>query len=256
MRRHPEPAARARPPLGDAHLRRALLAPRRATRCSGATWPRGRPACRSPSTCPPRPATTRTTSWPPARWAGSACRWRTSATCGRSSTASTSAAANTSMTINAHGDVAARALRHRRRRSRARELARCAGTTQNDIIKEYLSRGHVHLPAGAVAAADHRRHRVDGARTCPQWNPVNICSYHLQEAGATPVQEVGFALATAVAVLDAVRDSGQVPAERMGDVVAADLVLRQRRGALRRGDGEDARVRRALGRDHPRRGTA
>ena len=54
---------------------------------------------------------------------------------------------------------------------------------------------------------------------CPRWNPVNICSYHLQEAGATPVQEVGFALATAVAVLDAVRDAGQVPPERMGDVV-------------------------------------
>ena len=86
----------------------------------------------------------------------------------------------------------------------------------------------------------------------PKWNPVNICSYHLQEAGATPVQEVGFALATAVAVLDAVRDSGQVPPERMGDVVAADLLLRQRRGALRRGDGQDAGVRRAVGRDHPR----
>ena len=56
--------------------------------------------------------------------------------------------------------------------------------------------------------------------TLPQWNPVNICSYHLQEAGATPVQEVGFALATAVAVLDAVRDSGQVPPERFGEVVA------------------------------------
>ena len=55
---------------------------------------------------------------------------------------------------------------------------------------------------------------------CPKWNPVNICSYHLQEAGATPVQEVGFALATAVAVLDSVRDSGQVPPERMSDVVA------------------------------------
>src|SRR5258706_14398435 len=57
-------------------------------------------------------------------------------------------------------------------------------------------------------------------QNCPKWNPVNICSYHLQEAGATPVQEVGFALATAVAVLDAVRDGGQVPADRMADVVA------------------------------------
>src|SRR5207342_1817694 len=53
----------------------------------------------------------------------------------------------------------------------------------------------------------------------PSWNPVNICSYHLQEAGATPVQEVAFAMATAIAVLDAVRDGGQVPPERFGDVV-------------------------------------
>ena len=53
----------------------------------------------------------------------------------------------------------------------------------------------------------------------PRWNPINICSYHLQEAGATPVQEISFALSTAVAVLDAVRDAGQVPPERFGDVV-------------------------------------
>ena len=54
----------------------------------------------------------------------------------------------------------------------------------------------------------------------PKWNPINICSYHLQEAGATPVQELAFALCTAIAVLDAVRDSGQVPPERFGEVVA------------------------------------
>ena len=56
--------------------------------------------------------------------------------------------------------------------------------------------------------------------TIPKWNPINICSYHLQEAGATPVQEIAYALATAVAVLDSVRDSGQVPAEEFGAVVA------------------------------------
>src|SRR5215203_5228782 len=56
--------------------------------------------------------------------------------------------------------------------------------------------------------------------TLPRWNPINVCSYHLQEAGATPVQEVAYALCTAIAVLDSVRDSGQVPAERFGDVVA------------------------------------
>jgi ethylmalonyl-CoA mutase len=54
----------------------------------------------------------------------------------------------------------------------------------------------------------------------PRWNPINICSYHLQEAGATPVQEIAFAMSTAVAVLDAVRDAGQVPEEQFGDVVA------------------------------------
>ncbi|MEU8213311.1 protein meaA [Micromonospora sp. NPDC049044] len=93
-----------------------------------------------------------------------------------------------------------------------------AGTTQNDIIKEYLSRGtYIFPPAASLRlTADVIAHTVT---TMPRWNPVNICSYHLQEAGATPVQEVGFALATAVAVLDAVRDSGQVPPERMGDVV-------------------------------------
>src|SRR5206468_8129924 len=53
----------------------------------------------------------------------------------------------------------------------------------------------------------------------PKWNPINICSYHLQEAGATPVQEVSFALCTAIAVLDSVRECGQLPAERFGDVV-------------------------------------
>ncbi|MFC4147003.1 protein meaA [Micromonospora mangrovi] len=124
---------------------------------------------------------------------------------------------NTSMTINApamwllalYGTVAA---------EQGAELARCAGTTQNDIIKEYLSRGtYIFPPAASLRlTADVVAYTL---REMPKWNPVNICSYHLQEAGATPVQEVGFALATAVAVLDAVRDSGQVPAERMGDVV-------------------------------------
>ncbi|MEV4480459.1 protein meaA [Micromonospora coxensis] len=125
---------------------------------------------------------------------------------------------NTSMTINApamwllglYGTVAA---------EQGAELSRCAGTTQNDIIKEYLSRGtYIFPPAASLRlTADVIAYTL---REMPRWNPVNICSYHLQEAGATPVQEVGFALSTAVAVLDAVRDSGQVPAERMGDVVA------------------------------------
>ena len=94
-----------------------------------------------------------------------------------------------------------------------------AGTTQNDIIKEYLSRGTYAFPPGPSLrlTTDTIAHTV---QHMPKWNPINICSYHLQEAGATPVQEIAFAMSTAIAVLDAVRDSGQVPAERFGDVVA------------------------------------
>ena len=99
------------------------------------------------------------------------------------------------------------------------DVAKLAGTTQNDIIKEYLSRGtHVFPPAPSLRlTVDTIAYTVS---RMPKWNPVNICSYHLQEAGATPVQEVAFAMATAIQVLDAVRDSGQVPQEKFGDVVA------------------------------------
>jgi (2R)-ethylmalonyl-CoA mutase len=84
-----------------------------------------------------------------------------------------------------------------------------AGTTQNDIIKEYLSRGtYVFPPEHSLRLTTdmiaYTLHQV------PQWNPINICSYHLQEAGATPVQELAYALSTAIAVLDSVRGSGQV----------------------------------------------
>jgi (2R)-ethylmalonyl-CoA mutase len=93
-----------------------------------------------------------------------------------------------------------------------------AGTTQNDIIKEYLSRGtYVFPPAPSLRLiTDMIAYTVNNV---PKWNPINICSYHLQEAGATPVQEIAYSLSTAIAVLDAVRDSGQVPEERFGEVV-------------------------------------
>ena len=86
---------------------------------------------------------------------------------------------------------------------------RLAGTTQNDIIKEYLSRGtYVFPPEHSLRlTSDMISYTV---RQIPKWNPINICSYHLQEAGATPTQELAYALCTAIAVLDAVRDSGQV----------------------------------------------
>jgi (2R)-ethylmalonyl-CoA mutase len=97
--------------------------------------------------------------------------------------------------------------------------SRLAGTTQNDIVKEYLSRGtYVFPPVPSLRLiTDMIIYTVSHV---PKWNPINICSYHLQEAGATPVQEVAFALCTAIAVLDSVRDSGQVPEERFGEVVS------------------------------------
>src|SRR3954470_10408556 len=93
-----------------------------------------------------------------------------------------------------------------------------AGTTQNDIIKEYLSRGtYVFPPEHSLRlTTDTITYAVNHI---PKWNPINICSYHLQEAGATPVQELAYALCTAIAVLDAVRDSGQVDPDDLGTVV-------------------------------------
>src|SRR5215211_5437293 len=91
------------------------------------------------------------------------------------------------------------------------------GTTQNDIIKEYLSRGTYAFPPGPSMRliADTVAYTVEHV---PKWNPVNICSYHLQEAGATPVQEIAYAMSTAIAVLDEVRP--RVGEERMGTVFA------------------------------------
>jgi (2R)-ethylmalonyl-CoA mutase len=133
---------------------------------------------------------------------------------------------NTSMTINApamyllalyltvadeHADAAGI--------DRADMRANLSGTTQNDIIKEYLSRGtYVFPPAPSLRLiTDMIAYTVANV---PKWNPINVCSYHLQEAGATPVQEMAFALCTAIAVLDAVRDSGQVEPDEFGEVVA------------------------------------
>jgi (2R)-ethylmalonyl-CoA mutase len=96
--------------------------------------------------------------------------------------------------------------------------AQLAGTTQNDIIKEYLSRGtYVYGPEHSLRLiGDMIAYTV---HQIPKWNPINICSYHLQEAGATPVQEIAYALCTAIAVLDQVKASGQVDEEDFGKVV-------------------------------------
>jgi (2R)-ethylmalonyl-CoA mutase len=125
---------------------------------------------------------------------------------------------NTSMTINAPAMwlLALYAITAEEQ-GVAQELL--AGTTQNDIIKEYLSRGtYIFPPAESMRLiSDMISWSVVNA---PKWNPINICSYHLQEAGATPVQELSFALSTAISVLDAVRDSGHVAPEDFPEVVA------------------------------------
>ncbi|MEU6844963.1 protein meaA [Streptomyces sp. NPDC046716] len=125
---------------------------------------------------------------------------------------------NTSMTINATA-MWLLALYQVVAEEQGVDIATLQGTTQNDIVKEYLSRGtHVFPPGPSLRlTTDMIAYTVSNI---PKWNPINICSYHLQEAGATPVQEIAYAMSTAIAVLDAVRDSGQVPAEKFGDVVA------------------------------------
>ncbi|MCU1621958.1 MAG: mutB [Frankiales bacterium] len=125
---------------------------------------------------------------------------------------------NTSMTINATA-MWLLALYEVAAEEQGATPADLAGTTQNDIIKEYLSRGTYVFPPGPSLRliTDMVAYTVT---SIPKWNPINICSYHLQEAGATPVQEIAFALSTAIAVLDSVKASGQVPAERFGEVCA------------------------------------
>src|SRR3954469_8580668 len=121
---------------------------------------------------------------------------------------------NTSMTINATAAWLL-ALYIVTAEENGVPVASLQGTTQNDIIKEYLSRGTYAFPPGPSLRliADMVAYTVEHV---PKWNPVNVCSYHLQEAGATPVQEIAYSMATAVAVLDAVRE--RVPEERMGAV--------------------------------------
>ena len=124
---------------------------------------------------------------------------------------------NTSMTINATaawllGLYVAHA------QDKGVDPALLAGTTQNDIVKEYLSRGTYIFPPGPSLrlTVDTIAYTV---RHAPKWNPINVCSYHLQEAGATPVQEIAYALATAIGVLDGVRASGKIDESELPAVV-------------------------------------
>ncbi len=125
---------------------------------------------------------------------------------------------NTSMTINATA-MWLLALYQVAAEEQGADIVKLTGTTQNDIIKEYLSRGTYVFPPGPSVRLTTDMITYTVAQM-PKWNPINVCSYHLQEAGATPVQEMAYALCTATTILDAVRDSGQVPPDRMGEVVA------------------------------------
>ncbi|MBB98580.1 MAG: protein meaA [Rhodobacteraceae bacterium] len=117
---------------------------------------------------------------------------------------------NTSMTINATAPWLL-ALYVAAADEQGADRALLTGTTQNDIVKEYLSRGtYVFPPAPSLRLT--RDVIAWTYEAMPKWNPMNVCSYHLQEAGATPVQELSFALATAVAILDEVKGSGAIPA--------------------------------------------
>jgi (2R)-ethylmalonyl-CoA mutase len=124
---------------------------------------------------------------------------------------------NTSMTINAPaGWLLALYIAAAERQGAAR--AELAGTTQNDIVKEYLSRGtHIFPPAASLKLTEDVI--AFTCREVPKWNPINVCSYHLQEAGATPEQELAYALANAIAVLDRLRDGGQVDADAFPQAV-------------------------------------
>ena len=118
---------------------------------------------------------------------------------------------NTSMTINATA-MWLLSLYIATAEENGVDQAELSGTTQNDILKEYLSRGTYAFPPGPSMRliADMVSYTVNNV---PKWNPINICSYHLQEAGATPVQEIAYAMSNAIAVLDAVKERGQVSDE-------------------------------------------
>jgi (2R)-ethylmalonyl-CoA mutase len=126
---------------------------------------------------------------------------------------------NTSMTINAPAAWLL-ALYVANAQEQGAVTSQLRGTTQNDILKEYLSRGTFIFPPAAS-----RRIIVDMIVWCsqnaPKWNPMNVCSYHLQEVGATPVQEIAFSLANAIDILDAVRNSGKVSDEQFPQVFAS-----------------------------------
>ncbi|MEC9381628.1 MAG: protein meaA [Thermodesulfobacteriota bacterium] len=124
---------------------------------------------------------------------------------------------NTSMTINATAAWLL-ALYCASAKENKVDLKNLQGTTQNDIMKEYLSRGtYIFPPKESIKLISDMI--VFCYKNIPKWNPTNICSYHLQEAGATPVQEIAFSLSNAICILDAVKDSGEIPEKEFPNVV-------------------------------------
>ena len=228
----------------------AIRRPRIPTRSIARTWPRGRPACRSPSICRPRPATTRITCWPRARSARSACRSAISATCARCSTAFRSASMNTSMTINAtaawlmalyiavadeQGAPRTRAHRHHpERHHQGISLAR-----------------HLRVSAGAVDAADQGRGDLHHDRTAEVESDEHLL---LPPAGGGSDAGAGAGLRARHRHRRARHGEG-VGRGQPGEIRRggrAHLVLRQCRPALHHRDVQDARLRRIVGRDHAR----
>ena len=124
---------------------------------------------------------------------------------------------NTSMTVNA-STAWMLALYVAAAQKQGADISKLMGTTQNDIVKEYLSRGtYIFPPKESMRLTSEVISYT--VNRIPKWNPINICSYHLQEAGATPVQEIAFTLSNAIGVLDAVRESGHVKEEDFQNVV-------------------------------------
>ncbi|MDG2445427.1 MAG: protein meaA [Thermodesulfobacteriota bacteirum] len=124
---------------------------------------------------------------------------------------------NTSMTINSTAAWLL-ALYCASAEENGVELNELQGTTQNDILKEYLSRGtYIFPPKESIKLISDMI--IYCYKNIPKWNPTNICSYHLQEAGATPVQEIAFALSNAICILDTVKESNQIPPEDFPKVV-------------------------------------
>ncbi len=203
--------------MGDADVRGPLVCGRVERACSGGTWPRARPGCRSHSICPTQ--TGYDADHPLAK--GEVGKVGVPVAHLGDVRALFDqiplAQMNTSMTINATA-MWLLALYQVAAQEQGALPDELTGTTQNDIVKEYLSRGTYAFPPDASLRLTTDLIAYTVAHM-PKWNPINICSYHLQEAGATPVQELAFAMSTAIAVLDRVRDGGQVPPERFGDVV-------------------------------------